>query len=124
MLLQSRLFDGIVHHRVGWGDTATLLVLAEALDTDILLFTTPDARVSGKNLVNRPRPLRFRKAGRAGNAAPRRLYCRFHDSHYIFLEKFRKDGKKVGVYASHDHYLQGTHDVATGTCVSSHPTRL
>lgn len=101
-------------HFAGCGDTATILVLSQALDIDVYLFLSPDERLTGSDLHNCCKLLRFRKAGET-NSSARRLCCRIHDSHYTFLEKYKKDGGKMPPAADQEHYLNGTHDVATGT---------
>jgi hypothetical protein len=117
-----------LHHcsassNAGWGDTATVLVLSEALDIDVFLYLTPDPRVASNDLPNKFKPLLFRKSSHS-NASPRKLMIRFHQGHFIYLTRFGEGSVRVGGTASQEHYLTGTHDVATGMCVPPHWIRL
>jgi hypothetical protein len=100
----------------GWGDTATVMVLSEVLDIDVHLYVAPDTRLS-QQLPNKFRPLLFRKCTHAKSASDRRMYLRFKNSHFIYVSKFGTTTAKSGQFADHEHYLTGTHDVATGMCV-------
>jgi hypothetical protein len=91
-------------------------VLSEALDIDVHLYVAPDTRLS-QQLPNKLRPLLFRKGTHAKSASDRRMYLRFKNSHFIYMSKFGTTTAKTGQFANHDHYLTGTHDVATGMCV-------
>ena len=105
--------------RAGWGDTATLTVLADILDLEVLVFTTPDARLDVNDIPQKPRALRFRKGGKGNNSSPRRLFCHFHNGHYNYLRKTESSlATRLGPAAPHEHYLNGTHDVSTGMCDS------
>lgn len=100
----------------GWGDTATILVLSEQLDIDVFLYTPPDTRLSTQDLPNKFRPLLFRKSTHK-KAADNRLIIRYHEGHFIYQTRFNDTKTRIGNAAEHEHYLTGTHDVATGRCV-------
>jgi hypothetical protein len=101
----------------GWGDTATILVLSEVLDVDVHLYAPPDTRLASRNLPNKFRPLLFRRSTHT-KPATTKLVLRYHEGHFIYMARF-KQGARTGVFADHEHYLTGTHDVATGRC--GHP---
>jgi hypothetical protein len=103
----------------GWGDTATVLVLSEQLDIDVFMYTPPDTRLSTQELPNKFRPLIYRKSTHK-KAGPTRMVIRYHESHFIYQKRFQDSTARIGVAADHEHYLTGTHDVATGRCVHAY----
>jgi hypothetical protein len=101
----------------GWGDTATIMVLSEVLDVDVHLYMPPDVRLSSRNLPNKFRPLLFRRSTHTKPAVTK-MVLRFHQCHFIYMARFKDKGvRRTGVFADHEHYPTGTHDVATGRCV-------
>jgi hypothetical protein len=90
---------------VGWGDTATMIVLSNTLYIDVSL----------RKLPQKFKHLRFR---RCKESSARKLYLRYIKDHFV-VYKPRTAGTKVqpGSAADEEHYLTGSHDVATGGCV-------
>jgi hypothetical protein len=101
---------------VGWGDTATMIVLSNALYIDTFVWIAPHNDVQLAKLPQRFKPLRFR---RGKESSARKLYLRFIKDHFV-VYKPRSAGTKVqpGSAADEEHYLTGSHDVATGGCVA------
>jgi hypothetical protein len=103
----------------GWGDTATILLLSEVLDIDTLLWVAPDQRIKLTKDMPTLKCLKFRRHKEKASAGSRKLYLRFKHSHFIVLKPRQLNSKiNPGSAANEDHYLNGTHDVATGMCVS------
>jgi hypothetical protein len=102
-----------------------MMLLSEVLDIDVVLFMAPDARVKLSKDTVSIRPLKFLKYSHKNTAGPRKLFMRFKFQHFILLEP---DGSKSrimpGTAADEKHYLTGSHDVATGMCVSLHLIRF
>lgn len=107
---------------VGCGDTATIMVLSEELDIDVFLYTPPDQRLATTDLPKIFRPLLFRRSThpKAAAPAPNRMVLRYKEGHFICQSKFGDSTERHGQLANHEHYLTGTHDVATGRCVLCH----
>jgi hypothetical protein len=101
---------------VGWGDTATMIVLSHVLYIDTFVWIPPHDDVQLPKLPQKFKPLRFR---RGKESSARKLYLRFINNHFV-VYKPRTAGTKVqpGSAADEEHYLTGSHDVATGGCAA------
>jgi hypothetical protein len=88
---------------VGWGDTATMIVLSHALYIDTFVWMAPNNEVQLAKLPQKFKPLRFR---RGKESSARKLYLRFINEHFV-VYKPRTAGTKVqpGSAADEEHYF-------------------
>ena len=91
--------------------------LTEVLDIDCILFVPPQTRFKLAGTKFRVKPLKFRNIRHRDQAGPRKLYLRLKFNHFIvYIPSGAEASISAGAAANEDHYLDGTHDVATGMC--------
>lgn len=93
------------------------LILSEILDIDCIPFVPPDTRIKLGGDKFTLKPLKFIKRSHRTVAGARKLFVRLKFSHFILYTSSQAKNKILpGKAANEDHHLDGTHDLATGTC--------